>query len=110
MKTKFFIIIIAGLVMSLSITEAVHACPDCFYNSYYGNHESYYNDYYYDNNSYDNDYYYEDYNNNYSYKNENYNNNDDSGYYNAGPGGYTGSDGDTFYYFDPESGYSYMGN
>lgn len=32
------------------------------------------------------------------------------GYNHSGPGGHTGSDGDTFYYFDPESGASVMNN
>ncbi|MCA9727301.1 MAG: hypothetical protein KC729_06425, partial [Candidatus Eisenbacteria bacterium] len=32
------------------------------------------------------------------------------GYHHAGPGGYTGSDGNTFYFFDPETGSSVMSN
>lgn len=32
------------------------------------------------------------------------------GYHHAGPGGYTGSDGETFYFFDPETGSSVMSN
>lgn len=32
------------------------------------------------------------------------------GYHRAGPGGYTGSDGSTFYFFDPETGSSVMGS
>jgi hypothetical protein len=33
-----------------------------------------------------------------------------SGYHRAGPGGYTGSDGSTYYFFDPETGSSVMGS
>ncbi len=111
MKTKTFFII-AGLIMSLSIAEVVSACPNCFYNGY--NNGSYYNDYYYDNNydsgSYDNDYYYDDYNNNDYYENENYDyGNDDNGSFYSGPFGNVGSDGNgTSYFYDPDSGTSYI--